>query len=133
MNAGKLTDMASVPFITAENARELQQKAAKARALARANRVLADARVEIAVQGAEFTEKALARVRLQLDQVYEAFRKERDPQKLDRLAAAQSRLAEQERQLSNRPLPGTLRPQSPGKRSKLATPEPIQPNEIPPP
>ena len=35
---------------------------------------------------------------------------ERDPQKLDRLASAQARLSEQERVLSGRPLPGSLKP-----------------------
>lgn len=126
--------MPAAPFITPENARELQQKAAKARSLAAANRVLANAKAEVAVQGLEFTEKLLARVRLQMDQVYEAFRATQDPQKLDRLAAAQSRLAEQERQLSNRPLPGTLRPSTRQPKRSERAPEPIpdQPGPLPP-
>jgi hypothetical protein len=52
----------------------------------------------------------LSRVRLQLDRVDEMMMTEKDPQKLDRLASAQARLAEQERIMSGRPLPGSRRP-----------------------
>ena len=78
--------------------------------------------------------KTLMRVRLQLDKVYEAFMSEvrsgkPDAGKLDRLACAQARLGEQERQLAGRPMPGSLKPtgKSSSKQSGThATPEPIQ-------
>ena len=51
----------------------------------------------------------LSRVREQLDRIDGMLRTETDPVKLDRLAAASSRLEEQERRLSQRSLPATLR------------------------
>lgn len=125
-----------VMAIDALNAKECQQKSVEARKLHQEEKRIANELALIAAmreQLPEYQTKRLGRVRLQLDRLDQMLMTETDPQKLDRLASAQSRLSEQERQLSNRPLPGTLRPQSPGKRSKLATPEPIQPNEIPPP
>jgi hypothetical protein len=68
----------------------------------------------------------LARVRTQLDGIDRAIDAELgrgeklDPQKLDRLAAASSRLEEQERRLSNRSLPPTKRGAETPKRSRLA-------------
>lgn len=63
----------------------------------------------------------LARVRKQLDLVDKAFEAEAskatpDGQRLNWLAQAQERLAEQERVLDNRPLPGSRRPRDPGSR-----------------
>jgi hypothetical protein len=52
-------------------------------------------------------------VRKHLDRLDELMMTETDPQKLDRLASAQARLAEQERILDGRPLPGSLRPKPP--------------------
>jgi hypothetical protein len=60
----------------------------------------------------------LARVRKQLDKVAEMLLREDDPAKIDRLASAQSRLAEQERQLAGRPLPGSLRPNNKPERNR---------------
>lgn len=54
--------------------------------------------------------RRLTRVRGQLDRLDVMMQTETDPQKLDRLASAQAKLAEQERQLAGRPLPGSLRP-----------------------
>lgn len=58
----------------------------------------------------DFCEKRIARVRGMLDKLDTLMEKERDPQKLDRLASAQMRLSEQERIMSGRPLPGSRRP-----------------------
>jgi hypothetical protein len=72
--------------------------------------------------------KRLGRVRKQLDLVDGMIEAEQDPAKLDRLASAQSRLSEQERQLSNRSLPPTLKagPAPRSKRSSVQSdPEPI--------
>jgi hypothetical protein len=66
-----------------------------------------------------YVNERLARVRLQLDRLDKMMMSEKDPQKLDRLASAQARLAEQERILNGRPLPGSRRPaaDAPPKRS----------------
>lgn len=122
-------------MITSENARECQQKAVISRAIKTEQRKLAE---EQAIAQAvtkqlaeqlhplpEYSRETLARVRQQLDQLYKLWQGETDPGKLDRLASAQARLHEQERQLSNRPLPGTLRPvQSKPARSQPAS-EPV--------
>lgn len=69
--------------------------------------------------------KRLVRVRKQLDLVDGMIEAEQDPAKLDRLASAQSRLSEQERQLSNRSMPPTLKAsQVKTKRSASGSPEP---------
>ncbi len=68
-----------------------------------------------------FASKRLTRVRKQLDKLDRMIDEESDPAKLDRLASAQARLAEQERQLADRPLPGSKRPaQEPAKLSRAA-------------
>jgi len=64
----------------------------------------------LATQTALFCEKRIARVRKQLEKIDAMISQELDPQKLDRLASAQSRVSEQERILSGRPLPGSRRP-----------------------
>lgn len=55
----------------------------------------------------------LNRVREQLRRLDDLLDTETDPQKLDRLASAIARLSEIERQFSNRPMPGSLRPVPP--------------------
>jgi len=45
-----------------------------------------------------------------LEKLDDMISKERDPQKLDRLASAQSRLSAQEFALAGRPMPGSRRP-----------------------
>lgn len=57
-----------------------------------------------------FVAARLARVRKQLDLVDSLLEKEKDPQKLDRLASASMRLSEQERFYANRPAPGARKP-----------------------
>jgi hypothetical protein len=52
----------------------------------------------------------LMRVREQLNRLDSMMAKETDPQKLDRLASAQAKVAEQERVLDGRPLPGSRKP-----------------------
>jgi hypothetical protein len=60
----------------------------------------------------EFRRTRLARVRAQLTKIDSMLTKETDAAKLDRLASAAIRLNEQERQLSNRSLPPTLKANS---------------------
>jgi hypothetical protein len=58
----------------------------------------------------DFSSLRLVRVREELTRLDKLLKAETDPVKLDKLASALSRLAEQERQLAGRPLPGSLRP-----------------------
>ncbi len=113
--------------ITSANAREMQQKAANSRKLARAQADLQAAKLIVESQVNEFEQRTLARVRLQLDKVYDAFmaecrRRKPDAAKLDRLAAAQARLSEQERILSGRPMPGSLKPTQPRRPKSAESP-----------
>lgn len=120
--------------ITAENARELQLKGAHTKRQLRANRELAALHFENKTISLEYSDKQLARARLQLDKLFDKFMAESDAQELNWLATAQGRLAELERQLSNRPLPGTLRPQRESKLRTNSVPEPIpdHPGPLPP-
>jgi uncharacterized membrane protein YccC len=107
-----------MPQFTTETAREAQRQSAIKR---RANRIAS--RQEGPCQPANQPAKEpdthpfarLARVRTQLDGVDDALALELkrgdklDAQKLDRLAAASSRLEEQERRLSGRSLPAVRR------------------------
>lgn len=129
--------------ITSENASELSKLANKVRwekwREKRDKKIAEETGVivpehpkEIAESGPlDYTEKTLARVRMQLDLVNERLteqleRKRPDPQAIDRLASAQSRLSEQERILAGRPTPGALRPSSKGGagRKSYAMPAP---------
>ena len=81
--------------------------------------------------------RRLARVRKQLDLVDKAFETEAtkatpDGQRLNWLAQAQERLAEQERILDNRPLPGSRRPREDRGRVSAGWIE-LQPALPPPP
>jgi hypothetical protein len=58
----------------------------------------------------DYVGQRLLRVRVLLNRIDEMMSKEEDPQKIDRLGSAQARLAEQERILFGRPLPGSKRP-----------------------
>lgn len=66
----------------------------------------------------------LTRVRLHIDRLDAMLDTESDPQKIDKLASAITRLSELERQLSNRPLPGSFKPAAPKKQrpAYLSTP-----------
>jgi hypothetical protein len=81
-----------------------------------------------------FIAKRLARVRKQLDRIDGMIEKEIDPMKLDRLASAQARLAEQERILAGRPMPGSLRPKKPPEQArpycKVSPISPIKPTVV---
>lgn len=78
----------------------------------------------LATQAALFCEKRILRVRKQLDSIDAMIAQETDPQRLDRLASAQSRVSEQERILSGRPLPGSQRPRQTKVKQQHNTVEP---------
>jgi hypothetical protein len=111
-----------MPLFTAANAREM---AARSHAARRERAMEREAAKAIAPEfpqtnpqkndDALFIAKRLARVRMQLDRLDGMIEKETDPMKLDRLASAIARLAEQERLLAGRPMPGSYRPKKPSK------------------
>lgn len=100
---------------TAANAREMAARSHEAR---REREVaFPQPTLQTAPQLSSYVAKRLARVRRHLDRLDELMMTETDPQKLDRLASAQARLAEQERILDGPPLPGSLRPKPPKAKS----------------
>ncbi len=102
-------------------------------------KLLRNSAMPIYAENAEsYEQKTLVRVRLQLDMVYKAFmdecdREKPEAQKLDRLAAAQARLGEQERFLAMRPAPGAMKPTTkPGKSRSAAQSAPEPQDDSPP-
>ena len=70
--------------------------------------------IHLADLAATYEGKTLARVRLQWDRLFEAFmaeveKNQPDASRLERIATAQCRLAELDRQLSGRPMPPVMR------------------------
>ena len=57
-----------------------------------------------------YIQKRLHRVRGQIELISDYIDKAKDPMEMDKYASALSRLSELERQLANRPLPGSRRP-----------------------
>lgn len=124
---------------TSLNAVEMGKRSAAARA-AKAQRRLSAASEPLAAPLPtvdDYTKLRLSCVRGQLAQVdrailLEAGKDHPDGQRLNWLAAAQERLAEQERILAGRPLPGSRRP-APESRTRApaaSLPDPIEP--VPP-
>lgn len=115
LRGGHCTGNMSHMRITAEIAREFALRSAAARRLKREReeqaRLNPPAPTASNIGDAEDTyrQARLARVRVQLARIDNMLERETDPQKLDRLAGASSKLSEQERQLSNRPMPPTVR------------------------
>jgi len=113
--------------ITAQNARAFAARSVAARA-AKAERRLAPASAPLAAPLPavdDYTRDRLACVRVQLAQVDKAILRESakehpDGQRLNWLAQAQDRLAEQERILAGRPLPGSRRPREDRERAPTA-------------
>jgi hypothetical protein len=104
----------SVPLITSANAREMAARSQEARRQRKMEREAAPEVPQTSPQSDddndEFVTARLVRVRKQLNRLDNLMETETDPQKLDRLASAQARLAEQERLMAGRPLPGSCRP-----------------------
>ena len=122
-----MADSVLVARFTAANAKEMAAKSHAARLQRLASGNLAGEslpqtpRVGPDEAAGSYEIKRLARVRKQLDLVDKAFEAEAtkatpDGQRLNWLAQAQERLAEQERVLDNRPLPGSRRPRDPASR-----------------
>ena len=113
--------------ITAANAREMAAKAHEARQRNKAERETVregeSTNPQLMSQTGPqtpasdgYASRLLVRVRGEIDAVLDALAAERakaggpDPTRIDRYASAFARLAEAERQLSDRPLPGSKRP-----------------------
>ena len=104
-------------LFNSQNAREMAARSAESRRRAAAEAAqrlseLQEASAQAATVTADsddYVRKRLACVRAQLALLDARMLTETDPQKLDRLASAQSRLAVQEQNLAGRPLPGSLR------------------------
>ena len=122
-------------LITAATAREYAAKAVEAKKQAAIMREQGEPAKPL-LPDEKYRILRLSRVRRQLDKIDEMIASEPDPQKLDRLASAQMRLAEQERQLSGRSLPPTIRPaKSSSKRpppSIQDQPEPVRASTVQP-
>ena len=101
--------------------------AAKARVKKEREALIAKANAIPSLQPDEiYRNQRLARMRTQLEKVDAMIEKERDPQKLDRLASAQARLSVQEFALAGRPMPGSRRPgRESTKRPNAGEVEPI--------
>jgi hypothetical protein len=97
-----------------ENAAEMQRRGVEARLSAKETALVAALSPDIEAQNAEMHRKLrLLRVRRQQEKIDALIEGETDAGKLDRLASAAMRLNEQERQLSNRSLPPTLKAPAP--------------------
>lgn len=93
-----------MPFITSENAAELGRRSGELRR--NKSKAIALPKPELD----PYTAQILTRTRKQVKSTLDMLESETDPQKIDRLASALARLNEIERQLANRPLPGSLKP-----------------------
>lgn len=82
----------------------------------------------------DYVQEELACVRRQIAKLNRKLMREGDPQAINWLSQALSRLREQERVLDGRPLPGQLRPSSKGNRGVTGqdTKTPIQPLDVGP-
>jgi len=100
-------------LFTTANAKEMSARGNAAKVLAKQRReeLIATANaIPILPPDEDFRIRRLVRVRKQLAKLDDMIEAESEPQKLDRLASAQARLAKQEQELAGRPLPGSRRP-----------------------
>src|ERR1051326_9250266 len=104
-----------------QNAREMARRSNEVQRERRRNTLTAQPSCH-ADNFPEYASRRLTRVRRQLDRIDRLMMTENDPQKLDRLASAQTRLREQERILSGRPLRGSLRPAKASATHQLSPP-----------
>ncbi len=119
-------------LFTSANAKEMAAKSAEVRRKAEQERLafIAEHGRTADAEPANYISERLARARKQVDMLSDMLECEEDPQKLDRLASALARLSEIERQLANRPLPGSLKPSQPRQQQRSATVEPIGPAPV---
>jgi hypothetical protein len=122
----------AMALFTSSNARQMADLG-RANTKARAEAARTAIATLVADPSIEFESKLLARVRSQLELLNallltELSKSRPDAQAIDRLAAAQSRLTEQERIGAGRPMPGSLKPsQAKPARSRVIMPDPAPP------
>ncbi len=119
--------------ITVANAKEMAARSHAARRMRLAREELATEPLPQAAQsgtsGADdsYVARRLLRVRGQISKLDDMLEKERDPLKIDKLCSAIARLAELERHLAGRPLPGSRRPSCKPERPRMPTLESLDP------
>ena len=96
-------------LITSANAREMARKSHQARR-DEINQLRIAANPVPLPDVNNYISRRLFRVREQIERLSDLIDEEEDPQALDRIASALARLSIIERELSGRPLPGTLQP-----------------------
>jgi hypothetical protein len=112
-----------MPVITSSNAREMAAKSAEAR---KQRKLAADYTAALPAPDPQradsYPEMRLTLVRRHLAKIDSLMEKETDPQKIDKLANASTKYQEQERILSGRSLPPTIRSKNlPGpKQSRIS-------------
>lgn len=101
-----------MPLITSQNAAEMAQRSHEARRQRKLAEQTKPAKplTEPLEAGDSYVTRRLLRVRGQLDRLDAMLDDEEDPGRIDKLCSAIARLGEQERQLADRPLPGSRRP-----------------------
>mgnify|MGYP001613215445 CR=1 FL=1 len=117
----------------------LRERRANARTLEEQVRILDAKMRDMTANAGRIHSARLIRVRKQIDLLdtrieEEIVKPDCDGQRVDRLASAISRLSEIERQLANRPMPGSLRPvvQTHSPKSHPTEPIPRSPAPAPP-
>ena len=103
-------------WITKENAREMGAKANQVR-WSQPQKPRPPKPLPI-LPADPYLAKRITCVREQIAKLDRMIADETDPQRMDRLASALGRFHEIERQLSNRPLPGSLKPTSRSSKSR---------------
>lgn len=113
-------------LFTAENAAEMGRRGAEARAKREEQMRLA---IELAVKDPviDFADRTLARVRIQMDKLADEIDREitGESKRLKELTDAYSRLADQERILAGRPMPGSRKPAPDRPTKRQFAPEPL--------
>lgn len=109
-----MSDTATAPLFTTENAREMQARAVEARRrnaeLREAERLAALVAAQTAPPASDYVAARLMRVREHIARVDGELAKASEALDIERLARALAALAELERVLDGRPLPGSRRP-----------------------
>ena len=101
-----------MPLFNSLNARMMAQRSHESRRLRKLakNSPPAPPLVNSSEAADSYVTRRILRVRGQLDRLGDMLDHEKDPGRIDKLCSAIARLGEQERQLANRPLPGSRRP-----------------------
>jgi hypothetical protein len=107
---------------TSQNAKEFSQRGHAAKAAAKLAG-LTNGSEYAKLPSDEYAESLRLRVREEIDRLVDMLAKCKDAQDKDRLSRALDRLAETERKLSGRPLPGAYRPE----KSRAPARGPVEP------